>query len=437
MLRRSIERLLWVFPAYRTYGSGDDAPPEDAQLRETVREALAPHMHPSETEIADMILSWLAGEGPGDRELAFEAVRRFQQLSAPIAAKAVEDTAFYRNGTLLSRIDVGFDATRFSMTPEEFLAAAAVRAANHPHAMLATATHDHKRGEDVRARLSLLSQIPQQWEDAVRSWDEMAGGKDSDVDPADRYIAWQTLFGTWPEALAPGDAEGLATYAERLKQWQVKALREAKLRSSWRQPDEEYEARCCAFIERICQPGTPLARSVGALVQATEPATLVAMLGQVAIRCVLPGVPDCYQGCELPDFSLVDPDNRRPVEYEQRIAMLDGRVPEHPKLTVMREALAIRRKAPDLFALGSLLPGKVEGARQAHVLAFSRRHGDAVLDCAVAIRTGAPLYGKGGIGELEAWWQDTSIAFGGDGDATRTARELFGTSPVYFGFRPG
>jgi len=437
MLRRAIERMLWVFPAYRTYGSGGDAPPEDAQLRDTVRAALAPHIRPGEGEMADMILSWLAGEGPGDPDLAFEAVRRFQQLSAPIAAKAVEDTAFYRNGTLLSRIDVGFDAGRFAMTPGQFLEAAAERGARHPHAMLATATHDHKRGEDVRARLSVLSQIPQHWEEAVRSWDEMAGGADSQVDPADRYITYQMLFGAWPETLAPDDADGLSAYAERLKQWQVKALREAKLRSGWNQPDEEYEARACAYVEHLCAAGTPLARSIGDFVKASDPAVLVAMLGQTALRCLLPGVPDCYQGCELPDFSLVDPDNRRPVDFEQRMAMLDGHIPEHPKFAVLREALALRKEAPELFADGALLPGTVEGARHSHALAFTRRHGDAVIDCAIMLCVGAPLWAKSGIGELGEWWDDTQIAFAGDPAAFRPARELFSHSPIFCDLRRG
>ena len=431
MLRRAIERLLWVFPAYRTYGTGRYSPPEDAELREAVRKAVMPHVRPGEQDMADMVLRWLAGDGPGDDGLAFEAVRKFQQLSAPIAAKAVEDTAFYRNGTLLSRVDVGFDPRRFALSPADFLATAASRGAHHPHAMLATATHDHKRGEDVRARLSVLSQIPDEWEKAVRSWDAVVDGPKSGVAPADRLMAFQTLFGAWPEGLAPDDADGLAAFAERLDQWQGKAVREAKLRSSWNQPEEGYEARCSTFITRLCQPNSPLTASVGAFVEATSAATSVAMLGQVAMRCLLPGVPDCYQGCELPDFSLVDPDNRRPVDYDLRIAMAESTAAEHPKMAVLRAALAIRQEAPELFASGNLSAATVTGARADHIVAFSRHQQGKLFNCAILLRMGQPLHGKAGIADLGDWWGDTRITFANGDQTPRDATGLFAGSTVF------
>ena len=181
MLRRAIERMLWVFPVYRTYGTGSDAPAEDADIREQVRRDAARFTPPAEAVVVDHMLAWFAGEGPGIENLAADAVRRFQQLSAPIAAKAVEDTAFYRYGALLSRLDVGFDASRMGCKLGEFHAANRERAATFPHSMLATATHDHKRGEDVRARLAVLSSIPGDWEQRVCDWDVLVQGIASGV----------------------------------------------------------------------------------------------------------------------------------------------------------------------------------------------------------------------------------------------------------------
>ncbi len=420
MLRRAIERMLWVFPVYRTYGTGSAAPAGDAAIREEVRRRAARFTPPGEAMVVDTILDWLAGTGPGDPARAADAVRRFQQLSAPIAAKAVEDTAFYRYGRLLSRTDVGFDANRFSMPVPAFHAISEDHARNWPGAMLTTATHDHKRGEDVRARLAVLSEVPDEWRACVTEWDRLAQRIAPEVDPADRYALYQTLYGAWPGDLRADDAAGLSAFAERVIAWQEKALREAKLRSSWEEPDEAYEGRAARLVRALLDSGTGgafLADMQRFLAWTAAPA-LANMLAQVALRCTVPGVPDCYQGCELADFSLVDPDNRRPVDYALRQTMLAGDMttaegsPDAAKFALLRHLLDLRRTHPDLFAHGSYEPIAVEGPRAGHAIAFRRRAGAEELLCIVAIRTAGALAGSNGLAIAPEWWGDTRLADG-------------------------
>ena len=400
-------------PVYRTYGLGDSAPASDAAIRAKARERVDALIPPGEEFVVDAVLAWLAGEGPGDRDLAAEAVRRFQQLSAPVAAKGVEDTAFYRYGRLLSRNDVGFDATVFARGIEDFHGLMAARAKDWPHALLATATHDHKRGEDVRARLAVLSEMPDRWLAHVATWNEVAADALEGVDPADAYMLYQTIFGAWPEGLATDDAAGLAAFAERVNAWQEKALREGKLRSSWEAPQEEYEARCKALTEVLLDPARSASflSDLAQLRVETAAAAEANMLAQMTLRLTVPGVPDTYQGTEFADLSLVDPDNRRPVDYAARKqALADG---GSVKLALLAELLDLRRAHPAVFAEGNYRPVTVSGQRAAHVLAFTREAGGERLLVAVGLR----LSGMDGD-----WWGDTAIDL--DGAATPVARLL-------------
>ena len=394
MLRRGLTVLLSVFPVYRTYGTGESAPASDAALLQQALERARPFVAPGETALLERIAAWLGGEGPGDADARREAVRRFQQLSAPVSAKAVEDTAFYRYGRLLSRDDVGSDPARLAASVAHMHAANAERAAAFPHAMVATATHDHKRGEDVRARLAVLSEIPQRWGDAVRHWSQQNAGLAAAVDPLDAYPLYQTLVGAWPLDLRHDDAPGLAAFSERVGAWWRKALREAKLNSSWAAPDEAYEAACLAFLKAALEPavsGGFLTSLVG-FVDEIAPAGAVNGLAQALLRCTAPGMPDLYQGAEGWDFSLVDPDNRRPVDYGWRRTALetashwpellaswrDGRV----KQRVIAAVLDLRRRRPEVFAHGAYQPIEVEGPGAEQAIAFVRRHQDrAALVC--------------------------------------------------------
>lgn len=373
MLRRAIERLLWVFPVYRTYGP--DAPASDAAIRDVARARVAELIPPGEASVVDLVLAWLAGDGGADTA---DAVRRFQQLSAPIAAKAVEDTGFYRYGRLLSRNDVGFDAERMGMTPAAFHTLMTARARDVPRAMLTTATHDHKRGEDTRARLAVVSARTDAWRAAVLEWLER---DDGGVDDADRYMLFQTLVGAWPE-------EGMAPdFVARVQAWQQKALREAKLRSSWEAPDNDYEAAAAALVEAL--PDDPAALAlIARTVAMLEEEAHANMLAQVLLRYTAPGVPDLYQGTEFADLTMVDPDNRRPVDYAARAAALAGAPP--PKLRLIADLLRLRRDDPALFADGDYAPATVDGPDAAHVLAFERRHDGRVLRVAIALHGRRP-----------------------------------------------
>ncbi|VXC96893.1 malto-oligosyltrehalose synthase [Sphingomonas sp. 8AM] len=401
MLRRAIERLLWVFPVYRTYGP--DAPASDDAIRAEARTRVAELIPPGEAHVVDLVLAWLAGDGPPETA---EAVRRFQQLSAPIAAKAVEDTGFYRYGRLLSRNDVGFDAERMGMSPADFHALMQGRARDVPHAMLTTATHDHKRGEDTRARLAAISAHTDAWREAALTWLER---NDGGVDDADRYMLFQTLVGAWPEDGATPE------FVERVTAWQQKALREAKLRSSWEAPDEEYEAAAAALVKAL--PGDAEALALIAKTVAMLDATAHDnALAQVLLRYTVPGVPDMYQGTEFADLSLVDPDNRRPVDYDARRGALAGDAPA--KLRLIADLLRLRRDDPALFAAGDYTPAQVVGPGAAHVLAFERRHGGRVLRVAVALHGQRP-------------GADTHITFS-SGHHTDAAT-LFGSAPIWYG----
>ena len=433
MLRRAIERMLWAFPVYRTYGTGGAAPTSDAAVHDAVSTHAARFTPPGEANVVDRILGWLTGDGLGDAALAADAVRRFQQLSAPIAAKSVEDTAFYRYGRLLSRTDVGFDAARFSLPIAAFHDLCRSRARDFPNAMLATATHDHKRGEDVRARLAVLSELPEAWRDQVTRWDAAADGRGRGVDPADRYMLYQTLFGAWPAALQVDDAAGLADFADRVVGWQQKALREAKLRSSWEAPDEQYERRCADFARALLDPAenSTFLAEIARFVERTAAATRVNALAQVALRYTIPGMPDCYQGCELADFSLVDPDNRRPVDYAQRQRMVESNPAVDTlggaKIALIRDLLALRRARATLFSEGSYEPIGVTGERAAHVLAFQRTLGDDRLTCVIALRCAAAFAGEGHPSPDAAWWGDTRL------DNGRQVAALLRERTVYVG----
>ncbi len=390
-LRRACRWLLEAFPAYRTYGG--PSPILDAAI-----DAAKIAAGPAEAGAVERLGAWLAGEGPGDAGLCAEALRRFSQLAAPIAAKAVEDTAFYRYGRLLSRNDVGCDPARLGETGASFLADAAARPL---HAMLATATHDHKRGEDLRMRLAVLSEIPERWAAQARRWlEDVPAG----IDHGDATMLHQMIVGAWPLDLAADDREGLSAYADRLAGWQLKALREAKLRSSWTMPNEAYEAQCGAYLRD--QLTGDRARSLRQFALDIAPAGFAKSLVQTALRCTLPGVPDLFQGCEGWDLSLVDPDNRRPVDYDRLTAMLDGAG------TSWIDAASKQRLIADLLAMrpsGELRPLDLVGIRAHDALAF--RRGDlivvAALRCSSAcIERASPEPGRG-------WWGDTRLELPG------------------------
>jgi len=390
-IRRVLLEILVAFPVYRSYADARGRSADDAAVMATALAQARAHCRPSERPLLELIDAWLGGEparlysGPA-RRARLRALARFQQLTSPLAAKSVEDTAFYRHGRMLSRNEVGADPDQFAMAPQDFHAACRERRRRYPLAMLATATHDHKRGEDLRARLAVLSECPQDWQAQVNHWRERhAALKQADApDSADEAILYQMLAGAWPPRLDPADAAGLAALRERIGAWQVKALREAKRRSDWRDPDERYEAGCTAFVARLLDPAAAFARELAQFVAHIGAAGAVNGLAQTLLRMTTPGLPDLYQGAEFWDFGLVDPDNRRPVDFCARAAALaqpaplatllrgwrDGRI----KQRLIARTLALRAQWPALFAEGDYQALTVRGRRAANLLAFVREH---------------------------------------------------------------
>jgi len=470
---RVLTALLAVFPVYRSYAEDGGRSAADAhwcrvavdQAREALGDATA------DARLLEQIDEWLGGEAQPrmaeqnvrDQNMTAQhtadtavtqaralALRRFQQLTPPLAAKALEDTLFYRRGPLLSRNEVGSSPTRFSLPLQAFHALSAARARTHPHAMLATATHDHKRGEDTRARLAALSEAPDEWLRMVGAWIPRLA-KPGAPTPADRYLLLQSLVGAWPlslsaERLDDGSAEittSVSEFLERIAQWQEKALREAKLHTSWTDPDAAYEDAARACITGLQDPGDghALLRDIGAWALRIAPAGLVNSLTQTLLRNTLPGVPDLYQGTDLWDFSLVDPDNRRPVDYAERAALLKAADADLPMATdaaawrngaikqqLIRRTLALRARHPDLFSLGDCTPLAVIGTRAAHVIAYVRRHeGRSVV--AVAPRLCArdlAAYAQDQAAQASRYWDGTRVVLPPDIDGGALRNVLSG-----------
>ena len=408
-IARVLTELLVAFPVYRTYWSEDGRDATDHAINERTINDARRNLAAQDMPLLDTLITLFdtanidpdaSADAPTLRRLA---VRRFEQLTPPLAAKSVEDTAFYRYGRLLSRNEVGADPEYFSSTVEEFHAFNLWRAEQFPHTLLATATHDHKRGEDVRARLAVLSEITDEWEEAVRRWKRLHTDLrvrlliDEEtqelIAPAldDEIMLYQMIFGAWPFALSPDDTDGLQRYAERLAAWQEKALREAKRYSSWALPNGDYEQACRQFLMALfdrTRSGTFL-DEMAEWVRRVSAASVANSLTQTLLRLTSPGVPDLYQGTEFWDFSLVDPDNRRPVDYAARIAqqeqgaglvaLIEAAAGDWEqcqlKQPLIRAALALRAREPALFAEGDYLPLQVDGPLADHVIAYLRRHG--------------------------------------------------------------
>ncbi|CAB3920219.1 malto-oligosyltrehalose synthase [Achromobacter ruhlandii] len=440
---RALTALLAAFPVYRSYAEDGGRGAADRIHWQTAlagaRAALAAAPDSPDDQLLALLDQWLDGS-PGEpceadaanalRNARARALRHFQQLTPPLAAKALEDTLFYRYGPLLSRNEVGASPARFSLEPAAFLAACAARGRSHPDALLATATHDHKRGEDSRCRLAALSEIPQDWIAAASGWIERLPGREQRPSPADRYLLLQTLVGAWPLELVPDDIDArpdaVAAWIARVAQWQLKALREAKLHTRWTAPDPRYEDAASQTLDALLTTpdGRTLLREIAGYALRLAPAGLVNSLAQTLLRNTLPGVPDLYQGADLWDFSLVDPDNRRPVDYARRAALLDGAPAAGAidasaaawhsgavKQALIQRALAVRARHPALLREGTLQPVAAQGPRAAHVLAFLRRHEDQALLVVVPrlCATAIDGYARGDAATARDHWAGTRL----------------------------
>ena len=433
-VRRALEEILVHFHTYRIYAGLGGASGSDAQALAWAMAGARRTTRSADAGLLDILGRLIAGDGIRDvpagaaRAGWLRAMVGFQQLSAPTAAKSVEDTAFYRYGRLLSRNEVGSEPSQWSLTPAAFHATARERRRRLPRALLATATHDHKRGEDTRARLAVLSEIPDEWEAAVGRWTRLNAavkrevGGEAAPDAADELMLYQTLVAAWPLDLDAGDAEGLAAFRARVGGWLEKAVREAKRHSEWAAPNEAYEQACQDLLAQCLDPArsAPVAREICELAGRIAPAGAANGLAQTLLRLTSPGVPDLYQGTEFWDFSLVDPDNRNPVDFAGRQRALAGAQPPaalletwrdgRVKQAVIARALAVRARAPGLFARGSYIPLRAEGPAAEHVLAFVRiDEGRAVL--AASGRLLAGLLGEAATAPLPpvTSWRGTCV----------------------------
>jgi (1->4)-alpha-D-glucan 1-alpha-D-glucosylmutase len=436
----ALREVIACFPLYRTYITGEEIALQDRACVE-VAVAFAKRRNPATSvSIFDFVRDVLLLRYPPDADDVYRRdqrafVQKFQQVTGPVTAKGVEDTAFYRYHRLVSLNEVGGDPDRFGCSLEEFHERCTVRQESWPAALSATATHDAKRGEDVRARIDVLSELPRQWQEAVRRWHRWNRRHATVIDgqPAptknDEYLLYQTLVGAWPLGLATPEEH--ATFVARIQAYMAKATMEAKVNTSWVNPNQAYDEAVKSFVARVLDRGSS-ARFLGDFASFHAPVALLGMvtgLAQTVAKIVAPGVPDFYQGTEFWDLHLVDPDNRGPVDFAAREAALAALAPriEAGELTALaREvleqwrggwiklytivrALSVRRASPELFAQGAYIPLSSGGRHAGHVCSFARRHGGSAALAIVPRLTAGPTDGGARLPLGRDVWGDTWV----------------------------
>ena len=435
-LREALVEVVAAYDRYRTY-----LPHGAAEARAVAAEAVArakarnPAAEPSVYDFVGRAVSGEAAEAaPPDLAGRLQAwAGRFQQYTAPVAAKGVEDTAFYRYARLLALNEVGGEPDHGALAPGDFHGRNAARAERYPRGLVATATHDHKRGEDTRARLVALASAADDWGGAVDALDRATADLRGERGPSalDRYVVYQTLAALWAPPPSQDAGAYRADLADRLWGYVQKAAREAKLSTSWINPDAAYEADLEAFVRGAVASGA-VAEALAPLAERLAALGARHTLTQTVLKLTVPGVPDLYQGTERLDLSLVDPDNRRPVDYAERAATLDrlGPLLDAPEPDAVRDVLAgadakpyvtarllrLRRAHPALFE-GGYRPVEVEGDGW---VAFERASGD---DAAVVVVPRTPTAPPAAAVRLGgAAWSDwlTGARVGAEGGAVRT-----------------
>ena len=444
-IREAIREVIACFPVYRTYVSHRGVSDEDRRIVNWAVNVARKRSAGVELSVFDFLRDVLLGdrsEGKEEstRRAMLEFAMKFQQVTSPVAAKGVEDTAMYRYNRLVCLNEVGNDPGRFGTSSAALHQANAERARAWPDTMLATSTHDTKRSEDVRARIAVLSELPDLWKLHVARWTRFNRakrrhiGEDPAPDREDEYLLYQTLVGVWSQN------EDLATLTERLQAYAVKAAREAKRVTSWIAPNAEYEKAVGDFIaELLADPErSAFLKDFRTLAQTVAFFGRINSLVQTVLKITSPGLPDFYQGTELPALTLVDPDNRRRVDFDAVVKHLDAveRLPGSPrellweqegvagKLYVIRRLLQLRRDDPELFARGDYQALQAEGARKEHVFAFARSY-EGRLCIVVVPRWSARLMDA--VNELplgDQVWTDTRIAFSNGASAVRL-RDVF------------
>ncbi|MGB8167407.1 MAG: malto-oligosyltrehalose synthase [Chthoniobacteraceae bacterium] len=460
-LTTAVREVIACFPVYRTY-LDPERPADDSDARIVSRAIGAarrrnPAMERTVFEFLQDVLQPPADNPhPVDEALRRTFVLKFQQCTGPITAKGVEDTSFYVFNRLVALNEVGGEPAATGPTVEEFHRQNAARLAEFPHCLLATSTHDTKRSEDVRARLAAISELPDEWTKSVRRWQTMNRKHRREIDGEaapdanEEYLLYQTLLGAWPlEGLHEGNR---ADFTQRIQAYMEKAVREAKVNSSWLEPNARWDEAVREFVAALLAPGgrNRFPQSVAPLAARVAQRGAVNSLAQTVLKLSCPGVPDFYQGTELWEFSLVDPDNRRPVDYALRQQQLksasssspgellqtwpDGRI----KMFVIHRLLNLRRERTELFARGSYTGIAGQGSFADKVIAFERRSESAAVLVIVPRHTATM-----GFPPLAETWADTRIVpataplrwrdvftgreFAGE---TLALRELFASLPL-------
>jgi (1->4)-alpha-D-glucan 1-alpha-D-glucosylmutase len=451
-LEEALAEVAACLPVYRTYASPRRphlTESESRHIEAAISEARTSGLEGIDPRALDLIRDTLSGHPAGKKKeevLAF--AMRFQQFTPPVMVKGKEDTVFYQYNRLSSLNEVGGEPEDFGVSMELFHSANALRARDWPLSMLATSTHDTKRSEDVRARINVLSEMPSEWRSAVSRWGRLNGDKKVIVngEPApsrdDEYLLYQTLLGAWPS-----DGSGLLRFTDRIVAYMLKASKEAKQRTSWIYPQQEYDAALERFVRSILQQGeSPFLADFLALEERVASFGMLNSLTQLLLKLTSPGIPDVYQGTELWDYSLVDPDNRRQVDFSKRVRMLEeldrgarkagkegladfaSRLMTHPedgrvKMYVLSRTLAYRRRHLRMFTKGGYAPVECVGQRKLHICAFSRTlRGESAL--VVAPRFFAVLGAeRWPLADAERFWSGTKLLIG-KGAPTRY-RDLF------------
>ena len=427
----AVRETIACFPVYRTYVEPDrPVSDEDRQIVERAVVAAKRRNPGMEASVFNFLRDVLVLRFPenvedNERDEQTNFVLKFQQVTAPVMAKGVEDTVFYIYNRLTALNEVGAEPQQFGITIDRFHQRNLQRQTKWPQTLLATSTHDTKRGEDTRARILAISELPElwrrslpRWRTANRRWKKQVDDQLA-PDANEEYLLYQTLLGTWPidnSGVAVGQADG--DYVERIQAYMAKALNEAKLNTSWIQPNDEWLDATRNFVAKILEPGRKNKFLPSFLPFAEQLARIGAInsLSQTLLKLTSPGVPDIYQGNELWNLCLVDPDNRRPVDYKVRAEMLsclstksadellrnwpDGRI----KLFLIQRALRFRREHVDLFQQGDYLPLRISGDFANQCVAFARqlgRHTAIVIVPRLSARIGFPPIGDR--------WKDTII----------------------------
>lgn len=420
--RAAILELVVAFPVYRTYGTQTELSTADRALLGQVGAQAFARLHGEDERSALGVVLTLLVDAIGD-EVADTFRRRFQQLTGPVMAKSVEDTLFYRCNHLIALNEVGCDPAHLDASTRHVHEALA-KGLDAPASLLGTATHDTKRGEDARARLYAISEAPSLWGDAVERWRAMHSGLVRRLDgglapePTIEWLLYQSLAGIWPPQDAVLDAEPLEALAGRFEPYIEKALREAKLRTSWSEVDKAYEQAVKAYAAAVLSPDNAqfhedFARTLTPFMAAGA----INGLSQTLIKLTAPGVPDIYQGSEVEDFSLVDPDNRRPIDFGRMARMLP--ISDRPlgaaelstgaaKQALIARCLAHRAAHSQLYGDGDYQPLATSGMRRDHIFAFARQSANEAL-VVVVPRLILPAVADGRTMPDETFWADTAV----------------------------